>query len=133
MQKAVFLMMQLILSNNVNTPIQYTVIFSSPEPKAHRTGELIVYSCSGGRPSFTMLKHLLRNRLANQSQIFCQAFMGRRNESLLMASGSHDLDGRHTHIWLKPFKNPLLQNQMSYDPETWHVVSRTRACHSLLK
>ena len=79
-------------------------------------GELIVYPWSGvPRPSvcrpFTMLKHLLlRNRLADQSQILCGAFLGRGNEILFAAFGSHDQDGRHAHIWKKPFKNLLLHN-----------------------
>ena len=85
-------------------------------------GELIVYQWSGvrrrpsssfvvrrRRPSSTMLKHLLlRNRLADQSQILCGASLGRGNEILFAASGSHDQDGRHAHIWKKPFKNLLL-------------------------
>ena len=75
-------------------------LFSSPEPKAH--GELIVYQ-SSRRPSVrlsTMLKDLLlQNRLANQSQILCGASLCRRNESLFSASGSHDQDGHHAHIW----------------------------------
>ena len=67
-------------------------------------GELIVYPWSVVRPSvrrrtFTMLKHLLRNRLADQSQILCGASLGRGNEILFAASGSHDQDGRHAHIW----------------------------------
>ena len=73
-------------------------------------GELIVYQWSGvrrrrpssvvvRRPS-TMLKHLLlQNRLADQSQILCGASLGRGNEILFAASGSHDQDGRHAHIW----------------------------------
>ena len=41
-------------------------------------GELIGYSWSGVRPSFTMLKDLLlRHRFANQSQIICGASLGR--------------------------------------------------------
>ena len=76
-------------------------------------GELIVYPWSGvrrpsasvvvrrrRRPSSTMLKHLLlRNRLADQSQILCGASLGRGDEILFAASGSHDQDGRHAHIW----------------------------------
>ena len=69
-------------------------------------GELIVYPWSGvRRPSvrrrrpFTMLKHLLRNRLADQSQILCGASLDRGNEILFAACGSHDQDGRHAHIW----------------------------------
>ena len=70
-------------------------------------GELIVYpwSCvrrrlSVVRPSSTILKHLLlRNRLADQNQILCGASLGRGNDILYAASGSHDQDGRHAHIW----------------------------------
>ena len=67
-------------------------------------GELIVYPWSGvRRPSvrrpFTMLKHLLTNRLADQSQILCGSSLGRGNEILFAASGSHDQDGRHANIW----------------------------------
>ena len=75
-------------------------------------GELMVYQWSGVRrpsvvgvvrrrpSSSTMLKHLLlRNRLDDQSQILCGASLGRGNEILFAASGSHDQDGRHAHIW----------------------------------
>ena len=70
-------------------------------------GELIVYQWSGVRPSVvrrpsassTMLKDLLlRNRWSDQSQILCGASLGRGNDILFAASGSHDQDGRHTHI-----------------------------------
>ena len=67
-------------------------------------GELIGYSWSGVRPSgvrpssFIMLKDLLRNRWANQSQILCGASLGRGNESLYVRPGSHDQDGRHAHM-----------------------------------
>ena len=65
-------------------------------PSSH---SVFIVSWSGIRPSSTMLKHLLlRNRLANQSKILCGASLGRGNESLFAASGSHDQDGRHTHI-----------------------------------
>ena len=76
-------------------------------------GELIVYSCSGVRPSVVRrrrtsssyvvvhnFKHLLlRNRWADQSQILFGASLGRGNDILFTASGSHDQDGRHAHIW----------------------------------
>ena len=73
-------------------------------------GELIVYQWSGVRrpsvrpssvrPSSTMLKDLLlRNCWADQSQILCGASLGRGNYILFVASGSHDQDGRHAHIW----------------------------------
>ena len=69
-------------------------------------GELIVYPWSGVRrpsvrpSSSTMLKPLLlRNRSADQSQILCGASLGKGNEILFAAFGSHDQDGRHAHIW----------------------------------
>ena len=109
-------------------------------------GELIVYPWSGvrrpsasvvrrrRRPSSTMLKHLLlRNRSADQSQILCGASLGRGNEILFAASGSHDQDGRHAHIWQKPFKNLLLQNRRADFQETWYVASGTQAHHKLFK
>ena len=66
-------------------------------------GELIVYPWSGvrrrPRTSSTILKHLLlRNRLADQSQILCGASLVRGNEILFATSGSHDQDGRHAHV-----------------------------------
>ena len=45
-----------------------------------------------------IFKHLLWNRLANQSQISCGAFLGRENESLYIWSRLHDQDGCHAHI-----------------------------------
>ena len=67
----------------------------------HNICELIGYSWSGVRSSsFTMLKDLLlRNCLTDQSKILCGASLGRGNESLLVAPGSHDQDGRQAHIW----------------------------------
>ena len=65
-------------------------------------GELIVYQWSVVRPSAssTMLKDLLfRNRWSDQSQILCRASLGRGNDILFAASGSHYQDGRHAHIW----------------------------------
>ena len=52
-------------------------------------GELIVYQWSVRRR---------RNHLADQSQILCGASLGRGNDILFAASGSHDQDGRHAHI-----------------------------------
>ena len=55
---------------------------------------------SVAHPSVHNFKHLLlRNRLPDQSQILYGAFLGRGNEILFAASGSHDQDGRHIHIW----------------------------------
>ena len=63
-------------------------------------GELIVYPWSSvcRRPQCS--KHLLlRNRLADQSQILCGASLVGVNKILFAACGSHDQDGRHPHIW----------------------------------
>ena len=101
--------------------------------------KLIVYPWSGVRPSVvvrlsTMLKHLLlRNRLGDQSQVLCGASLGRGNQIFYAASGSHDQDGRHAHICLKPFKNLLLQNRQADFHETWYVASGTPAHHNLFK
>ena len=85
------------------TPV-CAVIISSPEPLGSQ-GELIVYP-SSRRPSVrrpsvvNYFKHLvLRNRWADQSQVLCGASLGKGNDILFAASGSHDQDGRHTHIW----------------------------------
>ena len=102
-------------------------------------GELIVYQWSGVRgTSVVGIVHnaqhlLLRNRLADQNQILCRASLGRGNNILFAASGSHDQDGRHAHIWSKPFKNLLLQNRLADFHETWYVASGTPAHHSLFK
>ena len=99
-------------------------------------GKLIGYSWSGVRPSSVannFKRLLLRNRWADQSQILCGASLGRENEILFAASGSHDQDGRHAHIWSKPFKNLLLQNRRADFQETWYVASGTPAHHSLFK
>ena len=65
-------------------------------------GELIGYSWSSVRPLSSVVnnfKHLLQNRLPDESQILCGASLGRGNESLFVASGSHDQNGHHAHIW----------------------------------
>ena len=82
-----------------DTKCSHESIFSSPEPWL--IGELIGYPWIR-RPSVVVnnFKHLLlRNRWADQSQILCGASLGRGNDILLAASGSHDQDGRHAHIW----------------------------------
>ena len=61
------------------------------------------------RLSFTMLKHLLRNHLADQSQILCEASLGRGSEILFAACGSRDQDGRHTHTVSHYSYAPLFQ------------------------
>ena len=36
---------------------------------------------------------------ADQSEILCEASMGRRDESLIAKFRSHDQDGCHAYIW----------------------------------
>ena len=77
--------------------------FSSPEPLGSQ-GKLIVYPWScfhlSVRRSSTILKVLLLwNQWSNQSQISCEASLGRGNKSLYKWSRSHDQDGHHAHIW----------------------------------
>ena len=74
--------------------------------------------------NFTRLP--LRSRLSNQSQILYGASLGKGDESLCKWSWSHDQDGRHT-LFGKTFENLILQNRKSYDPEDWHVASKTQA------
>ena len=59
------------------------------------TGELIVYPCSGVRPSSSSTI----SKISETAEILCGASMVRVNESLFMGSWSHDQDGRHAHIW----------------------------------
>ena len=78
--------------------------FSSPEPLGSQDAYSIPIEPASVRrrpsSSFTMLKDLLlRNRWADQSHILCGASLGRGNDILFAASGSHDQDGRHAHIW----------------------------------
>ena len=66
------------------------------------------------RPSaseFTMLKDfLLRNRFANQSQILCGVSLGRGNDILFAASGSHDTSiygKKHSKIFFSRTGRPI--------------------------
>ena len=135
----------LLISYNANNYIMPKLMAFLAHLSRRLIGELIVYQWSGVRrrpsvvgvrrpSSSTMLKHLLlRNRLADQSQILCGASLGRGNEILFAPSGSHDQDGRHAHIWSKPFKNLLLQNRRADFHETWYVAWGTPAHHKLFK
>ena len=89
-------------------------------------GELIVYQWSVVvRPSAssTMLKDLLpRNCWSDQSQILCGASLGRGNDIFFAASGSHDQDGRLTHIYM------VKTLQKSSSPEPAGLFSRNLVC-----
>ena len=75
------------------------------------------------------INHLLRNRWKNKSQILYGASLRRGNNNLYKWFRSHDQDGHHL---VKIFKN-LLQNQNSYDLETWHAASRTQILQHIFK
>ena len=52
--------------------------------------------------------------------------MGRGNENLFATSGFHDLDGCHAHIWYKPFKRRLLQNEWANGPGALYATLGTQ-------
>ena len=62
-----------------------------------------------------------------------ESFQVQGNKNLMIWCWSHVQDGRHAHIWWKPFKNLLLRNQQADFHETWYVASGTPAHHSLFK
>ena len=94
----------------------------------------VVCPCPGATYMYIIIifKHLLWNRLANQAQILCVSVRSGK-EGLYNWYRSNDKDGHHAHIWWKLFKNLLLQNQKSYDLETWHIALGTQALQSLYK
>ena len=67
---------------------------------------------------------LLGNRLTNQSQTLLGASLGREDKILYKWSRSHEMAAMP--IYGKNLKNLLLQNQMYYDLETWHVAPGTQ-------
>ena len=75
----------------------------------------------------------LRNYFTNLNQIFYESFQVQGNKNLMTWCWSHNQDGSHAHIWLKPFKNLLLWNQQADFHETWYVALGTPAHHSLFK
>ena len=66
-------------------------------------GELIGYSWSGIHPASVRRKQFQISfspkLLAQSKPNFIWSHLGRGNESLFTAFGSHDQDGRHAHIW----------------------------------
>ena len=102
-------------------------------------GELIVYPWSGVRRTSSVVR---RPQCSNiffsetawpiKAKFYVEPpWVG--GTKLFAASGSHDQDGRHAHIWQKPFKNLLLQNRRADFRETWYVASGTPAHHKLCK
>ena len=101
-------------------------LFSSPERKSHRWTYSDVH-----RLWFTMLKLLLHYHLANQSQILCGSHLGRWNESLFEASGSHVQDGKNG----KACMVKTLQESSSPDPvgqSPWNLVMKYWGLQSII-
>ena len=101
-------------------------------------GELIIYQqfgvhLSSVRPSSTMLKHLLlRNLLANQSQILCRAFFVGGTKVCSQHLG-HMAKMATMPIYGKNSSQNLLQNRWTDFHEPWYVASGTPVHQSLFK
>ena len=80
-----------------------------------------------------IFKHLLQNCMASQSQIICEASMGRGNESFFRVSVSHDQDGCHAHISLKLRLHRELQSAdrifVFLSADKFHFVGRLERLH----
>ena len=97
--------------------------------------ELIVYQ-SLRRPSSVRPKFQTSSPLKPLGQLnsnFTWRLLKSGNESLFKWSWSHDQDGRHAHIWYKPFTNLLLQNKKADDLGTWYVALGMWGLPSLFK
>ena len=69
-------------------------------------GELVGYPYHGVRPSYVhtyvrrpQFQTSSPKSLALSKPNLCGAHLNRGNKTLFAASGSHDQDGRHAHIW----------------------------------
>ena len=105
-------------------------IFSSPE----LIGELIVYPCSGvhrRRPPFS---NIFSSETAwpIKAKFYVEPPWEGGTKRYINCPG-HMTKMAAMPIYGKTLKNLLLQNQKSYDLETWHVASGTQALQSLYK
>ena len=82
-------------------------IVSSHEPSVSQD-ELIVYPCSGDRccRSRRRQRYIFSSETAwpIKAKCLCGSSLGKANEILYRWYITHDQDGRHAHIWQKPFK-----------------------------
>ena len=88
-------------------------MFKLPEPSGSRC-EFIVYPYSGVRMSSS-----ISSPLKNQSQSSCEVYII-----------GHMTKMTATPIYVKTFKNLLLQNQKSYDLDNWYATLGTQARQS---
>ena len=102
-------------------------------------GELIVYSCSGVsrscrcrhyRPPFSKI-FSSETAWPIKAEFYVEPPLERGGTKVYINRPGHMTKMAVRSIYGKNLKNLLLQNQKSYDPETWHVVSGTQALQSL--
>ena len=111
-------------------------LFSSPEPSGSQ-GELIVYPYSGVRCRRRRRQQCL-NIFSSETALPIKAKFyveppWEGGTKVCINGPGHMTKMAAMPIYGKTFKNLLLQNQKSYDLETWHVALGTQALQSLYK
>ena len=116
----------------------HALLFSSPEPLGSQ-GELIEYPWIR-RPSVRRRPSVGVRRPSTFSNIFSSETAWPIKAKFYVEppwEGGTKVcingPGHMTKMAAMPIKNLLLQNQKSYDLETWHVASGTQALHSVYK
>ena len=109
-------------------------IFSSPEPSGSQ-GELIVYPYSGVccRHRQQCLSIFSSETALPIKAKFYVEPPWEGGTKVYINGPDHMTKMAAMPIVVKTFKNLFLQNQKSYDLETWHVALGTRALQSLFK
>ena len=102
-----------------------SALFSSPDQLLR---SLPIHCPSIVHPHLRTL--LYRKPWANFLQTSCGAFCQSGVENLYKRLRSVKLDWRHAHMYLK---NLLLQNQESFEAESWYIASGTLGLPSLFK
>ena len=113
-----------------------TLIISSPELSGSQ-GELIVYPYSGVRCRRCRRQQCL-NIFSSETTLPIKAKFyveppWEGGTKLCINGPGHMTNMATCPYMVKTFKNRLLQNQKSYDLETWHVALGTQALQSLYK
>ena len=89
--------------------------------------------CPVIRAFVNIFRWLLWSHWASFAQISYGASLDWRNIRLIKWSQSVDQDGHHANIWVKTFKNLLLQNLGCLGAESLHKSSGTGGLPKLLK
>ena len=106
--------------------------FSSPEPSGSQ-GELIVYPCPGVRRPQCSNIFSSETAWPNKVKFYVEPPWEGITKVYINGSGHKTKMAAMPIYGKKNLKNLLLQNQKSYDPETWHVASGTQALQSLYR